>query len=133
MTNDEIDKLEAGVELDRLVAKACAIDVIYTPLAIDPFKLSRNLDDHREVIFSPSRCWNDAMLAAEKCDLFSSLGDDFFGFIDRITDGGAYDYRVCCHYHTSGGELRVRVIAKHPSGPVAICRAILKASSNAST
>lgn len=123
MAESEIDALEEGFALDIKVAKACGIkclcstpvDRYYQPTG-EPTSLvvdDGNGDTRR---FRPSSDWNDAMMAAEKARLFYPDG-----FLD-------FDYR---------GEWRVqeldmctpeaRIITSHDSGPVAICRAILKA------
>ncbi len=74
MTTDEIDNLEAGVEIDRMVAEACEVRLDNSGLIIP------QLTDCKEVQFSPHRRsfkpstdWNDAMEAAEKFGLFHYL------------------------------------------------------------
>ncbi len=49
MTTDEIDNLEAGVEIDRMVAEACEVRLDHSGLVIP------QLTDCKEVQFSPHR------------------------------------------------------------------------------
>lgn len=105
MTTSEIDKLESGVELDRLVAEAIGMETstaILMPLSTSKFK--------------PSTDWNDAMEAAEKVRLF--YPDSFLDF-DYACRWRVQELDTCTP--------EVQVITEHKSGPVAICRAILKA------
>lgn len=159
MTPTEIDALEAGPDLDRLVAKACGSEYETNPnpsglhdwevvggnVYGNAYRCQHchcDCDDGAygcgpeppkdgckpsPILFRPSTDWNDAMLAAEKVGLFAPVGDESFGFIDRVTDGGPHQYRFCRHRSDDNG-LYMRVISRHKSGPVAICRAILKAS-----
>jgi hypothetical protein len=113
MTNDEIDKLEAGRELDRLVALNCGFTLVYDNGYDGEFKAELWPEEPKE--FHPSTDWNDAMWAAEKIGLFGRLGNCLYQSVDGwmvLTENDA------------DGPLSI-----HDSGPVAICRAILKASS----
>lgn len=100
MTTSEIDNLEAGVELDVAVHKACDIPVVW--------------DDKPKGIlsFQPSSNWNDAMEAAEKVELFRTY------CLNQSYEGSWW-----VHRHDMNKYLSAFV----KSGPVAICRAILKA------
>lgn len=156
MTFDEIMKCRPGASLDRLVAEACGIEyeVNPNPAGIhcwentggDVWKCSECLevfyDDFNDapvrgckpspILFRPSSDWNDAMMAAEKAGVFATgPGDlDSFGFVDRVTDGGPYKWRVCRHRFNVYDSLSITVIATAETGPLAICRAILINSRN---
>ena len=98
MTHYDIDRLSAGAELDSLVAKACG------------------MEQHHAVTFGwpwcPSKDWNDAMLAAEKSELFDGrfLGRHSKEWI--VFDDGPLD--------------EFKAIGSAPTGPLAIARAIAK-------
>jgi hypothetical protein len=153
MTHNEIMKCQPGTSLDLLVAEACGIEYarnsnpsglhdwqdegvgvskclkcwdLYQQGYLDPPPPANGCKPS-PIMFQPSIDWNDAMTAAERMDLFATGPDedDSFGFIDRVTDGGPYKWRVCRHRHTAHSDLRVTVIATAETGPLAICRAIL--------
>jgi hypothetical protein len=139
MTHAEINALEAGPDLDRLVAEACGIAYETNPnpsglhdwrsrsLAVQTCSWCNQvfygdfvgppIDGCKPspVLFSPSVDWNDVMFAAEKCGLFDdaflTTFDSQWQVIIQIDGYGSHD-----------------VYVEHPSGPVAICRAILLAS-----
>lgn len=115
MTDAEIDALEAGRELDRLVALECGFTLVYDNGYDGEFKAELWPEEPR--VFRPSSDWNDAMLAAEKAGLFDE------GFLE-----GYWSVKKWDSYDPVAIE-----IASHQSGPVAVCRAILKAVKNAST
>ena len=127
MTDDEIDALEAGVRLDFKVAKACGVE-FYSSTSIGrrgeigpPSVVV--LDENKNAKpFRPSSDWNDAMWAAEKARLF--YPDGFLDF-DHSGEWRVQELDMCTP--------EARVITSHKCGPVAICRAILKAIKNAST
>ena len=96
MTEHEIDNMQPGPELDRLVAEACGID---------PYEAKLKG-------FMPSTDWNDAMLAAGKAQLFCLML-----FLDQDAVG---NWAVC----DLGSDCKR--IAHDKSGPLAICRAILQ-------
>lgn len=100
MSDTEIDAMEAGSEMDDAIYRIVAdIEGIGLPPAI-----------------CPSTDWNDAMFAAETFGLLKShrLG---ISSLDGLWELKYYE-------HYSGNERR----AAAPTGPLAICRAILKLS-----
>lgn len=110
MTPTEIDALKAGPDLDRLVAEACGI-AVHTDRLIRPGSTPLGQ-------FRPSTSWDDAIRAAE-----AFAGEEPFSvarLIDYTKDNPE------CFWET---RLRYQFNAEYrASGPVAICRAILKAS-----
>jgi len=102
MTPTEIDALEAGHELDDLVSQA-----------IDPWENLAGVNLSTQ--WRPSTDWNDAMFAAEKCRLFVN---------DRFLDNDVTGHWMVQVVDWCDAE--AAWISRHPSGPVAICRAILK-------
>ena len=142
MTDAEIDALEAGSELDKMVADACGIVVDYDPKTYGPIKVCRYVDGENLAAFSPSRWWNDAMLALDKI-----VGTDDSFVADSVSmncdyRGWQVDLLKTIEWNdgdeTNGWEDTPRCVAtlaseSDDSGPIAICRAILKAVKNAST
>lgn len=130
-----IDNLQPGVELDRLVAEALGMEYMgfcrRGPVYQWPEKMHSTFAEDYEcgVSFRPSIDWNDAMWAAEKAELFATgpNEEDSFGFIDLVTDGGPNKWRVCRHRFNEYESLCIAVIATADTGPLAICIAILKA------
>ena len=126
MTDDEIDALEAGVRLDFKVAKACDVE-FYSSTSIGrrgeigpPSVVV--LDENKNAKpFRPSSDWNDAMWVVVK----------FFGStqvnVAHVGKNGGDT-----PWHTWVDEVP-SIETQAASGPVAICRAILKAVKNAST
>ncbi len=138
MTTDEIDNLEAGVEIDRMVAEACEVRLDHSGLVIP------QLTDCKEVQFSPHRrsfrpstCWDDAM---EALDRVVGSDDGRFpadkAYLEADKNGWVVDLHKITVWR-EGDETndwmdtpiasRVVAYAKAPTGPLAICRAILKA------
>jgi len=119
MTDAEIDALEAGRELDRLVALECGFTLVYDNGYDGEFKAELWPEEPR--VFRPSSDWNDAMWAVV----------NFFGSTQVNV----------AHVGRNGGDTPWHVwVDEVPcietqaaSGPLAICRAILKAGKNAST
>lgn len=137
LTNEQIDALTAGQELDRLVAEACGIKV-HTDRMIRPGSTPIGK-------FCPSSDWNDAMLAAEMAELFllTTVPADqkvpgrnstaqFQAFLTH--DHGYWTVHLYCYFagYATGIMNRalehqsVRLLAEDKSGPVAVCKAILK-------
>lgn len=96
MTDVEIEAMPAGPEIDAIVCVAADIDP-------DP----RMVGDGSGRTFSPSTDWNAAMYAAERFGLFDM---PILAFTDN-------DRHSDCD-ETVHGEA--------PTGPLVICRAILK-------
>ena len=117
MTDAEIDALEAGRELDRLVALGCGFTLVYDNGYDGEFKAELWPEEPR--VFHPSSDWNDAMWAAEKAGLFGTMeyaleqSVDGWMIVDAVFDRPT--------------------LACDDSGQLAICRAILKVVNNAST
>ncbi len=115
MTTDEIDNLEAGVEIDRMVAEACGVRLDHSGLVIP------QLTDCKEVQFSPHRrsfrpstCWDDAMEAAEgdgSCGMTTKLSNrsELWRVYDRISMANyvvssgckAYGRNLPCYFEGS--------------------------------
>ena len=112
MTDVQID---AGPETDLAVAEAVFHDGCFTA-SIRAGHCWIRSETVGPKPFSPSHNWNDAMLAAER-----------FGLFDRprycMLAKSAPDWDVIEH---SFGELEL--VASAPTGPLAICRAILSLS-----
>lgn len=100
MTEAEIDELDAGHTLDVLVAEACGFGELFV---VDYF-------------WWPSSDWSIAMEAAQKFGLFH--------YIDAKIAQMGEDWVVLSYDPTRGHDV---ILAKSILGPVAICRAILKA------
>lgn len=130
-TEQQIDALTAGQELDRLVAEACGVKC-------EP-------DDDWIPRFKPSSNWNDAMAAASYSHLFEleTLPADpklpgrhstaqFQAFLTR--DCGYWTVKIYRYFagYATGIMNRalehesVSILAEDKSGPVAVCKAILK-------
>jgi len=126
MTDAEIDALKAGFALDLKVAKACGVECyLSSPIGrrgeIGPQSVVA-LDENKSAKpFRPSSDWNDAMCAAEKAGLFRGLKYD----LCQDSEGDWWVHEFDDH----GNPL----VMMAPTGPLAICRAILKAVKNAST
>ena len=123
MTDAEIDALEAGVELDKIVADACGIRLDHNGLIVPQLTGCAEINfSQARRSFGPSFDWNDAMRAAENTGLFE------WGAVALWKSRNANRWAVADVFESG------RVLAADgTSGPVAICRAILKAVKNAST
>lgn len=129
LTNEQIDALTAGLGLDMMIAEV---------IGRDPYEAQLN-------DFRPSSDWNDAMLAASHSHLFEleTLPADpkipgrhstaqFQAFLTR--DCGYWSVHLYCYFagYVTGIMNRalehqsVRLLAEDKSGPVAVCKAILK-------
>lgn len=108
------DTLEAGPELDALVARTLGLKCI--PHGPEPRSHSLNPP------LPYSRDWNAAMEAAEAVGLF-----DWKGHLLFFGKTGAGDWS----FHSNWGhwldERERHVYAIAPTGPLCICRAILEA------
>lgn len=115
LTPERIDVLEEGRETDILVARAIGLgDSIRDGLAVQ-------IRGDVVVPFRASADWNDAMEAAARFGLFSSL----HRLLLRQWDiAGAEDWWVSYAESDNAG----RDVARARTGPLAICRAILKLS-----
>lgn len=130
MTHDEIDRLPAGPELDKLVA----IQLGYTLIEKTAFSEARWQDGDREVgfvsrmgctgedIFAPSSDWTSAMWAAEKIGRrganFHPLGVKLNLCVNLID--------MTCEASLEIHEDDLVLWASAPTGPLAIARAIAK-------
>lgn len=113
MTTEQVDLIEAGPDMDAAVA-----------VAIGGYTIPYRMPDGRDVRalcydgmmqvapWNPSRSWTDAMFAAERFGLFNSF---------RVLRMNRYDWEVM-----EIGDPLDRIVSNAPSGPLAICRAILK-------
>lgn len=112
MTAEQIDAMEAGPEMDAAVGEACDFES-----GIVNGECLRGTDDFPEMVaFRPSTDWNDAMFAAERFGLFDcEVGHE--GSLYKNSEIWAVDRVV--------GAIQV-LVATAPTGPLAICRAILK-------
>ena len=129
MTDAEIDALEEVavaaycVELDRLVALQCGFTLVYDNGYDGEFKAEIWPEEPR--VFRPSSDWNDAMLAAEKVDWQrKNEGDRLEVSYQPNGSWNAMIIRYADDY-TVPSEMQLGI--NHKCGPVAICRAILKA------
>ena len=77
--------------------------------------------------FHPDTDWNDAMLAAEKAELFDDYSERY---MQRNHLG---EWVVVKQYSFVGGGSGVGQIAQDPSGPLCICKAILSLKPPAAT
>lgn len=114
LTDEKIDALDAGPEMDRLVASLLDVPVCVTN---GECRIGYNYRtgcgvSGAEVEFSPSADWNDAMFAAEKSELLNRLS------LIRNAVNGVWQYVLFTWDQ--------KTIAYDRSGPLAICRAILK-------
>jgi hypothetical protein len=122
MTDEEIDAMEAGPEIDEATGKACRLEACVLRVRGHADQCLRGTDNFPEMVpFHPSTDWNDAMFAAERFGLFKTRKVDHSevcGMVWQCNDmwaSGVYD---CDWGHV--------VHAEAPTGPLAICRAILK-------
>jgi hypothetical protein len=126
MTADQIATMEAGPECDRLVAEAIGwtLDEEYAPETNGPGLFWRDADGKetqwRAHEFKPSTDWNHAMFAAERFGLFGE--PHRFGL---WKSGGNWCVGMD-EYPLEPGNTEA------PSGPLAICCAILKLSQSVS-
>lgn len=135
----DIDALEAGPETDKLVAEAVGYNVVDAPcppglnsycyivpewLDGKPALRCLNKETGDDFKWSPSTDWNAAMQAAEEVGLFR----EHLVSLERI------DSSACCSgippdaYHVmdpTGAWQPVSCVSA-PTGPLAICKAILK-------
>lgn len=124
MTDAQIDALESGEELNRLVCEA--IERLYAPA---PVWLAPE-----DLRFDPTFNWKDAIYAAELFGLFGKM-KAFPTWSPRHGEE-AEDARCCLT--RDGGEWWVlehvggwdfnESVSHANTGPLAICRAILKLS-----
>lgn len=111
MTDEQIDAMEAGLEMD------CAVDeAVYGPDAVGvPYR-------------KPSTDWADAMFAAEHFGLFDTILDGHgYGLLLRRSPDG---WQVL---HPRFFDGRGDVLTMADTGPLAICRAILKLANQISS
>lgn len=125
MTTDQIDAIEAGPEIDALVCAAAGIDGGIVRTLGKPDECLRATEDFPAMAqFRPSTDWNDAMLAADKFGLFGSEKHRHQLWQGTGSGGGPDEWFVESFENENGNAGCVR----HVSGPLAICRAILKLS-----
>ena len=149
LTDEQINALESGPEMDRLVAEACGETVkygsfaspvcfnesvswrgYYVPYTADTFETSgvHKLEQPPEGFewgrptLAFSRDWNEAMFAAER-----------FGLFEITKLGHVKDLTATLTRHDGLWEFGLSEMDSGPllktestSGPLAICRAILK-------
>lgn len=123
MTNTEIGAIESGPVCDRAVSVAIGrgpkcicgpCKDAYDPLTGECFRCGLRVPKHY------STDWNDAMYAAERFGLFVGADDA------RVLgcQGGMWEV-----WYVDVWQQFDHKIASAPTGPLAICRAILKLSS----
>lgn len=110
MTDEQIDAMQAGPEMDIAVCDAC--------FAPDFYRLTWLMSSRPPC---PSSDWNAAMMSAEQFGLFKGNDDGMLRGMERRVFGSD-DWYV---YSRLWDEFTV--IASG-AGPIAICRAILKLS-----
>lgn len=111
MTTEQIDAIEAGPEMDRMVAQACDLD--------PPFLLFGETSVGVHSQWKPSTDWTDAMHAAERFGLLRDNEHHDTRVLGVEADG------VWVIFHLDGPVVS-GFICRAPTGPLAICRAILK-------
>lgn len=125
MTTEQIDVLDAGPEMD------CAVqEVLQSVSGVIHFGLSDGLprDQERHAVtitvteFRPSTDWNDAMYAAERFGLFETK-ECLLDCCETVW--GVTEKPVFAEWWLSFGD-DLRQVATAPTGPLAICRALLK-------
>jgi hypothetical protein len=111
----EIESMEAGPACDMAVGHAVGL-----PLSgNNRTGVSLVLGDGGECAkFQPSKFWNDAMYAAERFRLFDIK--DHWAALVHFSDEGVWQVQ--------NSESLSGVVGSAPTGPLAICRAILKLS-----
>jgi len=121
LTHEQIDALEAGPELDLLVAKAIAVPAVVTDGVCYIGNSSLFQGDYITRLFRPSSDWNDAMAAAEKCleQPWLILHEGRYWNVRKKISGVR-------HLESNEADYRVAPLASSTSGPLSICRAILK-------
>lgn len=114
MTTQQIEAMEAGPEMDiaiieALVAASGERLELHTPRTANEFR--------------PSTDWSDAMFAAEKFGLF-----DNYKFSQCLTCSTPHSWTVSTgpHGDTEPAGVASGFFANAETGPLAICRAILK-------
>lgn len=119
MTDEQIDAMQAGDETDRRVAAACGIAIF------DPDHSGSVLLDDGD-IFAPSDDWNSAMFAAERFGLFDTEKHQHTLTFSDFGDGA--DRWFCANYDEDSQQP-----TGAPTGPLAICRAILRLANRISS
>jgi hypothetical protein len=114
MTDAEIDVMEAGHKMDSAVAEACGIPHRCTALS-QVWVAARDPAWTGEP-FSPSGEWSAAMTAAERFGLFDTRGH--WASLVQFSPEGIWQIQ--------NAECLRGVAGSAPTGPLAICRAILK-------
>lgn len=126
MTAKQINAMDAGPDMDRLVAEAIGIPVqlINTDGADNEPVRADTTDELCGLAFRPSSDWNDAMLAAEKFGLFRRWWrhpEPFWQGLRFLTQCDHW----CVSEWTDETGIGYKVVASGKTGPLAICRAIL--------
>lgn len=111
LTDADIDALEAGPTIDALIA-----DVTGLQPQLGKCGCSIPMGGQARLIYRPSTCWDTAMEAAEKVELLSCDGQKCTGRTVRREASGEWHVG-----HRWGSDTAIA-----PTGPLAICRAILK-------
>lgn len=118
MTTEQIDVLEAGLDMDEAVAEVCGVAGFPHSSGV---WLTGGADGKGDVPFRPSSDWNDAMYAAERFGLWTSI---LFGAVGPCSSGVPPKEYGCFQFDmTHGCNVRFSTAS---TGPLAICRAILK-------
>lgn len=127
MTTEQIQSLQPGPESDRLVAEACGLKVSVFDKDEDSEYVVMDSQDNDlfGLAFSPSTDWNHAMFAAERFGLFRRWWQNPEPCWEGLRFLTQCD-RWCVSEWTSETGIGYKVVAGAKSGPLAICRAILK-------
>lgn len=117
LTDDQIDAMEAGPEMDRLVGEAVEWSVVE--------EFERDIS-RREWAWRPSKEWAPAMFAAERSGLFSRLNH----ILAQSEDAAIWIVMPLENMYSGGDTTIGHSIAHGDTGPLAICRGILKLTRN---
>lgn len=118
-----VDKWEAGPLMDAAVGEACGFTSSFACGVVNGVCL-RGTEEFPEMVeFRPSVDWNDAMFAAERFGLFKSPDESNRISMTLGHDGQQWSVQEC--YEPPLSFIGI----KAPTGPLVICRAILKLSS----
>jgi len=117
MTDEQIDAMDAGPEMDAAIAAACGIEhAASTEIGLCRLKPEGRTVETEWQPWRPSIDWNDAMFAAEKCRLLEVYA------LERIPL--RTPLYVVADIQLMDGE--DEWVARAESGPLAICQAILR-------
>lgn len=139
LTDEQIDAMQWGCDIDSMVASAVFDEFDWNVEARDDGGTWIRVKKHIPTLnmgvleymmpFIPSLDWNDAMFAAEKFGLFDTEKHGHTMTYSDLSDCGSGDKRrwfIADYESEDIGDQGSSWPTGAPTGPLAICRAILK-------